>query len=489
VTIEHPVLMYQSADKIQPRRAQGRYARLRLVAMLVLLGAYYLIPWIQIGGTPLVWFDLPQRQFHVFGLLFAPQDLIYLTWLLLIAALTLFFFTTLAGRLWCGYACPQTVWTEAFLWIEHLVEGDRHARLKLDRAPWTANKILRRGGRHVLWIAFALLTGLTFVAYFVPARELFAQLWSFELSGWPLFWSLFYGFATWGNAGFLREQVCKYMCPYARFQSAMFDRDTLIISYDAKRGEPRKSAARKRAPQTVSSDQFPVSSQKPDASLAITGNWKLETGNPQSPPGDCIDCTLCVQVCPTGIDIREGLQYECIACAACIDVCNGVMDAVDKPRGLIRYSSANQDAGRRFRLLRPRAVGYGAIWAVLCIGFVIALTQRTPLEFDLIRDRHSLYRQLGDGAVENVYVVKLANQHAQSHRFMLSATLADGTALTLVPDAVELQAQERRSLTLSVRHHGAADAPVMQAQFRIAAESDPAISKTRTATFMTGVQP
>jgi cytochrome c oxidase accessory protein FixG len=452
--------MYQSADKIQPRRAQGRYARLRIVAMLVLLGAYYLIPWIQIGGTPLVWFDLPQRQFHVFGLLFAPQDLIYLTWLLLIAALTLFFFTTLAGRLWCGYACPQTVWTEAFLWIEYLVEGDRHARLKLDRAPWTANKILRRGGRHVLWIAFALLTGLTFVAYFVPARELFAQLWSFELSGWPLFWSLFYGFATWGNAGFLREQVCKYMCPYARFQSAMFDRDTLIISYDAKRGEPRKRAV-KRDPLAT-------------AKLAA---------------GDCIDCTLCVQVCPTGIDIRDGLQYECIACAACIDVCNGVMDAVDKPRGLIRYSSANQDAGRRFRLLRPRAIGYGVIWAALCIGFVVALTQRTPLEFDLIRDRHSLYRQLGDGAVENVYVVKLANQHSQSHRFTLSATLADGTALTLVPDVVELQAQERRSLTLSVRHHGGADAPVMQAHFRIAAEGDPGIAKTRTATFMTGVQP
>jgi cytochrome c oxidase accessory protein FixG len=460
MSAEHPVLMYQSAEKIQPRQAHGRYARLRIVAMLVLLGAYYLIPWIQVGGTPLVWFDLPQRQFHVFGLLFAPQDLIYLTWLLLIAALTLFFFTTLAGRLWCGYACPQTVWTEAFLWIEHLVEGDRHARLKLDRAPWSARKILRRGGRHLLWIAFALFTGLTFVAYFVPARELFAQAIAFELSGWPLFWSLFYGFATWGNAGFLREQVCKYMCPYARFQSAMFDRDTLIISYDARRGEPRKRAVKQDLSAT--------------AKLAA---------------GDCIDCTLCVQVCPTGIDIRDGLQYECIACAACIDVCNGVMDAVDKPRGLIRYSSANQDAGRRFRLLRPRAVGYGVIWAVLCIGFVVALVLRTPLEFDLIRDRHSLYRQLADGSVENVYVVKVANQHAQAQRFRLSATLADGSVLTLQPETIELQSQERRSLTLSVRHHGTTEVPVMQAQFYIAAENDPALTRTRTTTFMTGVQP
>ncbi len=481
---EHHVLMYQSADKIQPRRARGPYARLRIAAMLLLLGAYYLVPWLQLNDTPLVWLDLPQRQFHVFGLLFAPQDLIYLTWLLLIAALTLFFFTTLAGRLWCGYACPQTVWTAAFQWIEHLVEGDRHARIKLDRAPWSLHKVLRRGSRHLLWMALAGLTGLTFVAYFVPARTLFAEALAFELSGWPLFWSVFYAAATWGNAGFLREQVCKYMCPYARFQSAMFDRDTLIIAYNGKRGEPRKSAVRGSSRQTQA-HQSPVVQ-----STGMPGR-QAQTASMQPAAGDCVDCTLCVQVCPTGIDIRNGLQYECIACAACIDACNGVMDAVGKPHGLIRYSSANQDAdeGGRLRLLRPRAIGYGVIWAVLCGGFIVALAQRTPLAFDLIRDRHSLYRQLADGSIENLYVVKLANQHARAHRFVLSATLADGSVLKLVPDAVELQPLERRALTLSARHHERAEVPVSAVQFRIVAEDNPALARTRTATFMTGVQP
>ncbi len=452
---EQPVLLYESAAKIYPRMVWGRYQNLRLVAMLALLGFYYAAPWILVGDTPLVWFDLPHRRFHVFGATLVPQDLIYLTGLLLIAALTLFFFTTLAGRLWCGYACPQTVWTEAFLWIEQFTEGDRYARIKLDDTPWNARKILRKSAKHLLWLLFALYTGLSFVAYFVPARELFPAAFRLELTGWPLFWGLFYGVATWGNAGFLREQVCKYMCPYARFQSAMFDRDTLTISYDEPRGEPRKGLARKLG----------------------------------KPAADCIDCSLCVQVCPTGIDIRDGLQYECIACAACVDVCNEVMDSVGKPRGLIRYTTARQEAGGAFRLLRPRAVGYGLIWGALCAGFVVTVLLRTPLEFDVIRDRHSLFRRMPDGGIENVYVVKVVNKDSVAHEFELEVELPDGTELEAEPDEFELGAGESRSVTVSVRSETIPASAVTAVEFTLEAEDQHGLSSRRKATFLAGGSP
>jgi cytochrome c oxidase accessory protein FixG len=454
--------LYASAARIQPRRADGRFARLRIVAMLALLGFYYAAPWLTVDGEPLLFFDLPHRRFHVLGMTLLPQDLWLLTCLLLVAALTLFFFTSLAGRLWCGYACPQTVWTEAFLWIEHFAEGDRHARMKLDRAPWGADKLLRRGAKHALWLALGLWTGLTFVAYFVPARELFASAATLSLSGWPLFWSLFYGFATWGNAGFMREQVCKYMCPYARFQSAMFDRDTLIIGYDVARGEPRKGEVRKLS--------------------------QLRRGPIEG--GDCVDCSLCVQVCPMGIDIRQGLQYECIACAACIDACDEVMDSVGKPRGLVRYTSAHRDAGGATHWLRPRTLGYGAVWLALCAGLVAAVALRSPLQFDVIRDRHSLYRQLPGGAVENLYTIKVANQDARAHEFTLSVRLGGGEALHATPGHFLLGAGESRAITVAVR---TGDDPRLAAvtalSFELRAEDDPALQRTRTASFLTGVHP
>ena len=401
---EQPVLLYQRGERIQPRRAKGRFQRLRVASMLALLGAYYLVPWLTWKGQPLVWFDLPHRRFHLGALNLAPQDLILLSGLLFVCALTLFLFTTLAGRLWCGYACPQTVWTEAFLWIEHAFEGDRHARLRLDRSPWTVEKSLRRGGKHVAWLAFGGITGLSFVAYFVPARELFTQVVHLDLGGWPLFWSVFYGFATWGSAGFMRDQVCRYMCPYARFQSAMFDRDTLIIGYDAKRGEPRKSEARKLG----------------------------------TPAGDCTDCSLCVQVCPVGIDIRKGLQYECIACAACVDACDGVMDAIGKPRGLIRYTTANRDAGKPLRLLRPRTIGYGLVWIGACVALGVLLLTHTPVRFDVLRDRHTLVRERADGSLENLYVFKLTNGDDVIHRFEIEARLDDGSALRTSPSTISV---------------------------------------------------
>ncbi|MDH3953594.1 MAG: cytochrome c oxidase accessory protein CcoG, partial [Gammaproteobacteria bacterium] len=300
--------MYASAEKIYPREMKGRWDSLSKLATITLLGLFYVVPWLTWDDRQAVLFDLPARKFYLVGLTLWPQDFPYLAMLLIIAALSLFFFTALLGRVWCGFACPQTVWTEAFIWMEQWTEGTRSQRMKLDKAPWSWNKLRRKGSKQFLWVTFSLWTGFTFVGFFVPVRELGPELLSFSAGGWASFWTFFYGFATYGNAGYMREQVCKYMCPYARFQSAMFDKDTLIISYDEKRGEPRGS--RKRA-------------ADPEA-LGL---------------GHCIDCTLCVQVCPTGIDIREGLQYECIACAACIDACDSVMDKMNYPRGLVRYST------------------------------------------------------------------------------------------------------------------------------------------------------
>ena len=451
------VLLYQKAEKIYPRGVRGSFANLRVQAMVVLLGLYYLTPWLQWQGRPLVFFDLPHRRFHVLMLTLVPQDLLLLALMLLLAALTLFFFTSLAGRLWCGYACPQTVWTEAFLWMERLCEGDRYQRIKLDRARLSAEKVLRKGAKHVLWLSFGLFTGMTFVSYFVPARELFPAALHGQLAGWPLFWSAFYGFATWGNAGFMREQVCKYMCPYARFQSAMFDRDTLIIAYDETRGEPRKSTARKAG----------------------------------SKPADCIDCSLCVQACPMGIDIRNGLQYECIACAACIDACDPVMDSIGKPRGLIRYTSTNHDRGGRFHLWRPRTLGYGAAWLAACSLFVGLVINHAPVRFDVLRDRHTLFRERADGSIENLYTLKVTNDDKLAHHYVVSARFSDGTPLQIEPADLVRQPEETGATTVTLRAPpqpaGASARPLVEpVVVELHDTEHPEISATRNARFLTG---
>ena len=303
--------LYERRQKIYPRQVHGLFARLRLSGVVALMGIYYFTPWLMWDERQAILFDLPGRKFYIFGLIFWPQDLIYLSALLILAALSLFFFTALAGRLWCGYACPQTVWTEVFLWIERKIEGDRMRQIKLDKAPWNGSKLAIKGAKHGAWIALSLWTGYTFVGYFTPIRDLGVSLLTLGLGPWETFWVLFYGFATYGNAGWLREQVCIYMCPYARFQSAMFDKDTLIISYDTARGEPRGSRKRSVDPR-------------------------------QAGLGDCIDCTMCVQVCPTGIDIRNGLQYQCIGCAACVDACDDVMGRLGYEPGLVRYTASRR---------------------------------------------------------------------------------------------------------------------------------------------------
>jgi cytochrome c oxidase accessory protein FixG len=386
--------LYEAHQKVYPREVSGRFNRLRVASVIALLGLFYVLPWIKWDGRQAVLFDLPARKFYIFGLTFFPQDFFLLTWLLIIAALTLFFFTALAGRLWCGYACPQTVWTEIFVWMERITEGTRQQRIKLDQAPWTANKILRKSAKQFLWITFSLFTGFTFVGYFTAIDVLTAELVSFSFGGWEWFWMLFYGFATYGNAGHMREQVCKYMCPYARFQGAMFDRHTLIISYDTARGEPRGSRPRAVDPRTRNL-------------------------------GDCIDCKMCVQVCPTGIDIRKGLQLECIACAACIDACDDVMDKMQYPRGLIRYATQASMDGLKTRVARPRTLIYGAALLLLIAGFFVAVANRTLIEVDVLRDRNALYRTLDDGRIENVYTIRIINKDTKPHEFRLSV---DGLA-------------------------------------------------------------
>jgi len=439
--------MYESAKKIYPREMGGRFDRLSRLATITLLGLFYAVPWLQWDERQAVLFDLPARKFYIFGLTLWPQDFPYLALLLMILAYCLFFFTALAGRLWCGFACPQTVWTEIFIWMEQLTEGTRSQRMKLDKAPWSWNKFRRKFSKQFLWITFSLWTGFTFVGYFQPIRDLGMDIVALSVGGWTLFWGLFYGFATYGNAGYMREQVCKYMCPYARFQSAMFDKDTLIISYDEGRGEPR-------------------------------GSRKRNVDHRKKGLGDCIDCTLCVQVCPTGIDIREGLQYECIACAACIDACDSVMDKMEYPRGLIRYTTENALHGGGTRIFRPRVFVYATILLLMITGLVSSMVMRTPVILDVIRDRNALYREIGDDLIENTYTLKVINQSDKDRSFELSVDGIDGISLDGVDENVFVAGGDVLSLPVRVRAHRDDAYGIMNIEFHLTAQDDESVSVT-----------
>ena len=410
--------LYEVHKQIYPRSVSGWFAGWRVALVLATQLVFYGGVWLQWNGRQAVLFDLAARKFYIFGLVLWPQDFIYLTALLVISALALFLFTTAAGRLWCGYACPQTVYTEIFLWIERMVEGDRTPQLQLDAAPMSARKFRLKASKHFLWLALSLWTGFTFVGYFTPISELAGEVATLSTGPWESFWILFYGFATYGNAGWMREQVCKHMCPYARFQSAMFDQDTLIITYDRVRGEARGPRSRNADP----------------AALGL---------------GACVDCNACVQVCPTGIDIRDGLQYECIGCAACVDACDKVMDRMSYARGLIRYSTENAllhgwDYRQVLRrLARPRMLAYAVLLGMMMAGTLTALSLRQPFKLDVIRDRGSLAREMEDGSIENVYRLQLMNTRESSETFVIGAsglpTLAVATNDTIrVPAASSL---------------------------------------------------
>jgi len=402
------VSLYEAQKKVYPRSISGLFASWRWIMVYVTQLVFYGLPWLQWGERQMVLFDLGARRFYIFGLVLYPQDFIYLTGLLIISALALFLFTAVAGRLWCGFTCPQTVYTEIFMWIEHKIEGDRSARIRLDNGPWTLEKIWKKSLKQFLWIAVAFWTGFTFVGYFVPIRELGGEL--LVLHGtWQIFWVLFYGLATYGNAGYLREQVCKYMCPYARFQSAMFDNDTLVVTYDPERGEPRGPRIK-------------------------TVDYKAKG------LGDCIDCSLCVQVCPTGIDIRNGLQYDCIGCGLCVDACDTVMDKMQYPRGLIRFSTQNgvknhwTQSQILKRVLRPRVLFYTGILVALCVGMLASLVVRTPLKVDVVRDRAALSRIVAGGKLENIYRLQIMNATEGAQRYVINARGLDGLEVVSEPE-------------------------------------------------------
>ena len=389
--------LYAIRQTIQARAVHGVFANWRIALVLLTQALYYGLPWISWDNRQAVLFDLAARKFYIFGLVFWPQDFVYLTGLLILSALSLFLFTAVAGRLWCGYACPQTVYTEIFMWVENWFEGDHIARRKLDTSPWNAAKLKKRGLKHLVWFVIALWTGFTFVGYFTPVKTLAAEVASMGLGPWETFWILFYAFATWGNAGFMREQVCKYMCPYARFQSVMFDSDTLVISYDPGRGEPRGARSKK-------------------------------TDYKAAGLGACVDCGVCVQVCPTGIDIRNGLQYECIGCAACIDGCDQIMDKMGYPRGLIRYTTENAVKGKYpdqsiiRHILRPRTLIYTVLLGTIAAAFLYSLATRVPLRVDVVRDRVALSKETDDGLIENVYRLQIINKDNAPHRYTIGAS-------------------------------------------------------------------
>ena len=445
--------VYARHQKVYPREVHGVFANLRVLGVSVLLGLYYGVAWLSWEGHQAVLLDLPARKFYIFGLTFWPQDFFFFAWLLIISALALFYVTALAGRLWCGYACPQTVWTEIFLWIERKVEGSRNQQIKRDKADVSLAKFRVKATKHFIWIAFSLFTGFTFVGYFTPIRELATSFVNWNLGPWETFWIFFYGFATYGNAGWMREQVCIYMCPYARFQAAMFDKDTLVIAYDEARGEPR-------------------------------GSRKKASDPRQTGLGDCVDCTLCVQVCPTGIDIRDGLQYQCIGCAACIDVCDEVMDKMGYEKGLVRYSTEHAMAGVRTHIVRPRTIMYTILLAALTIGLIYAISQRMPLELDIIRDRNSLYRETADGLVENVYTLKIVNMDEQAHRYRLEMSGLEGE-LILADPVIEVPGGEVLALPASVRVDPVVlKRAVNEIEFTITAHDNAELTRIETARFL-----
>lgn len=383
---------YQPRSHIYVRQVKGALETFRRT-----FGAFFILlfagtPWITYEGHQAILLDIGHQRFHIFGLTLWPQDLTLLAWIFMIGAFALFFITAFAGRVWCGFMCPQTTFTYIFIWFEHKLEGSHNKRVKLDERPMDFDKFWRKSLKHICWLLVALLTSITFVGYFTPIGELYVDTFTWNTSFWAGFAILFFTFCTYGNAGWMREIMCTHMCPYARFQSVMFDADTLMVAYNNKRGEKRGPRSRKMTQEQIAEKGL----------------------------GDCVDCNLCVQVCPTGIDIRNGLQYECINCGACIDACNGVMDKMNYPKGLISFTSEHKLQGKDVHIVRPKLIGYAVVLTIM-VGLLAAqILTRVPLEVDIIRDRGALYRETNDGLIENVYTLKVLNKSQQEMTYLIS---------------------------------------------------------------------
>ncbi|ANO31712.1 cytochrome c oxidase accessory protein CcoG [Vibrio breoganii] len=382
---------FNPSNRIYVRASKGVFQKLRRYGAWFLLLLFALVPWIPYGERQAILLDIGQQQFNFFGTTLYPQDLTLLALLFMIAAFGLFFITTFLGRVWCGYLCPQTVWTFMYIWFEEKLEGAANKRKKQDSQPLTASLALRKTLKHLAWFTIALLTGLTFVGYFVPTNELWLDFFTLDATFWTYFWVLFFAVCTYANAGWMRSIVCIHMCPYARFQSAMFDKDTFIVGYDKKRGEDRGPRTRKANP----------------SDLGL---------------GDCIDCNLCVQVCPTGIDIRDGLQYECINCGACIDACDVTMDRMNYPKGLISYTTEHKLEGTHTKIMRPKLIGYGLVMVLMLGFFVMQVASVEPAGLSVIRDRTQLYRTNSDGFIENTYTLKIINKTQQTQSYNLDVS-------------------------------------------------------------------
>ena len=402
--------LYAARTRIHPKRVWGMYRKFKWLAMGVLLGLYYIAPWFRwdrgVNAPDQAFLiDMPARRAYFLWVEIWPQEVYYFAGILIIAAFGLFLATALLGRVWCGFTCPQTVWTDLFIWVERIVEGDRSNRIRLDKAPWSVEKIRKRIVKHTIWLLISLFTGGAWIMFFTDAPTLVNDIINLNISGnIILFIGLFSG-TTYLLAGFAREQVCTYMCPWPRIQASMLDEDSLIVTYERWRGEPRAKPTR-------------------DADYNNRGH--------------CIDCNNCVVVCPTGIDIRDGNQLECIGCGLCIDACNNVMDKINLPHGLITYDSINRSNARaknkvvKYRLFRMRTILYSLLMLVSFVVMFYSLATRNHLEVNVLADRNPLFVTLKNGSIRNGYTFKILNKSTQPRKYILWVENLDGAAISAV---------------------------------------------------------
>ncbi|MCG7547689.1 cytochrome c oxidase accessory protein CcoG [Pseudoalteromonas sp. Of7M-16] len=443
---------YKQEGPIYIREQKGFFQKVRRYLGWILMFVFVAIPWIPYKGQQAILLDVASQQFRIFGQTFLPHDFMILAWIFMAGAFGLFFVTNWLGRVWCGYTCPQTIWMLMFTWVEHRVEGTRNQRIKLDKASWGAQKAARKVTKHAIWLVISLFTATSFMAYFVPAKTLYMDMFTLEWSGLVSFWVFLFAFCTYGNAGFLREKMCNVACPYSRFQSVMFDKDTLVVTYDAQRGEHR-------------------------------GPRKRKSDHKAKGLGDCVDCNLCVEVCPAGIDIRNGLQYECINCGLCIDACDDTMHKFGYPTGLIKYASENQVGGKTSSPFRLKLIGYAGLFAVIVATMAIWAFNRTPIEASVIRDRNALYRVNFEGLVENPYTLSIINKTQQTLHYQVSFNGLQGAELS-APQEIEIQGGKMLLVPVTI----AADGYDIQRkrtpiQFTISANEDSSISITKDSYF------